>query len=112
MKISTIIQQQQQPGIKMEQIQPFMEGLIGILPIHTSKLATLLREPSHESAYAYVETVQKLFKQKDFYIGFQDHGLASEQSLHHSNKAFNNTFQLLIVTIHDFQYINKLDAIT
>src|SRR5690625_2280381 len=30
MKISTIIQQQQQPGIKMEQIQPFMEGLIGI----------------------------------------------------------------------------------
>jgi len=111
MKISTIIQQQQQPGIKMEQIQPFMEGLIGILPIHTSKLATLLREPSHESAYAYVETVQKLFKQKDFYIGIQDHGLASEQSLHHSIKAFHHTYQVPVVAINDVRYIKKQDDI-
>src|SRR5690625_215323 len=107
MKISTIIQQQQQPGIKMEQIQPFMEGLIGILPIHTSKLATLLREPSHESAYAYVEIVQKLFKQKDVYIGIQDHGLANDRSLHQSIKAFLHADQVPVVTIRDVRYIKE-----
>src|SRR5690625_874526 len=48
MKISTIIQKQQKPGIEIEEIHPFMEGVIGILPIHTSKLATLLHERSEE----------------------------------------------------------------
>jgi len=111
MKISTIIQKQQKPGIEIEEIHPFMEGVIGILPIHTSKLATLLHEPSHESAYAYVKTVQNLFKQRDFYIGIQDHGLASEQSLHHSIKAFHHTYQVPVVAINDVRYLKKQDDI-
>lgn len=111
MKISTIIQKQQESGMTIEKIEPFMEGLIGILPIHSSKLATLLHETSHEPAYAHMATIRKLFKQKDFYLGIQDHGLVSDQSLHHSIKAFHHTYQVPVVAINDVRYIKKQDDI-
>src|SRR5699024_8929561 len=110
-RISTIIQKGETSGIEMDVLSQYTDDLLCILPISTSRLASLLENSSHEQATSYTRKWSKMFKEGDFYIGLGHHGLPNERQLLESAKLFQRNIQIPVVAINDVRYINEQDNI-
>ncbi|PAV30392.1 DNA polymerase III subunit alpha [Virgibacillus profundi] len=108
--ISTNINQQQKKKINIEELKPYTENLICILPTgnHT-KLQNLFETETHDLVKKYVNTWKNVFSAGEFYLGIQDHGLNREQNIHQSLKAFHETFEIPVTAISDVRYLNEND---
>src|SRR5690625_5033987 len=110
-KLSTHMQMEKKECIEIEELRSFTHDLLCVFPVIHSKLETLLDDTSHDEAKTYVQALQALFAQGDFYLGIQDHGLDKERRLHKSLKAFHQTQHIPVVAINDVRYIHEKDDI-
>ncbi|MBP1968882.1 DNA polymerase-3 subunit alpha [Virgibacillus natechei] len=108
-KISTHIQHRKNTNIAIEELRVYVEDLICIIPVHNTKIATLLDTQNHDKVVDYITTWKHLVHEGDFYLGIQDHGLESERHIHRSLKAFHDKYHIPVVAIQDVRYIHQSD---
>lgn len=108
-QISTIIQKGEKIGIKKEVLQQYTDDLLCILPISTSRLASLLENTSHDQATRYIKEWANMFKAGDFYLGLGHHGLPNERQIRRSTQLFHENVQIPVVAINDVRYLNEQD---
>src|SRR5699024_6173328 len=77
-KMSTLINRDNEI-LELNKLHSYAKNLICILPIHSSSLAKLFIDESFKEAREEIKVWLDVFTEKDFYLGVQDHGLASEQ---------------------------------
>jgi DNA polymerase-3 subunit alpha len=58
-----------------------------------------------------IDQWRSIFTDGDFYLGIQDHGLASEQQLHTTIKNFQQLTKIPAVAVNDVRYLNEQDDI-
>jgi len=85
------------------------ENLIAILPVVSSKLSSLLLEPTHENAQQYMKEWEYTFLANNLFLGITDHGEEKERKLHRSLKAFHETSNLPVVALQDVRYLKADD---
>ncbi|HEX6594622.1 MAG TPA: DNA polymerase III subunit alpha [Bacillota bacterium] len=108
-KISSHINLHEQLSLAKTDLRQYTKDLICILPVHTSKLKQQFHEASYEQIHDHVKQWEEMFARGDFYLGIADHGLQSERTLHKPVQAFQETYRIPVVAIHDVRYLNAGD---
>ncbi|MUK86867.1 DNA polymerase III subunit alpha [Ornithinibacillus sp. L9] len=110
-KLSTIIQTSSLAGIEKDKLTDFTKDLIGILPIHSSKLKRRITSTSYDRIKPYIDSWEEMFAPGDFYLGIQEHGEELDQAITTATKAYGEKYQTKVVAINDVRYVNEKDDI-
>src|SRR5690625_809788 len=108
-KISTMIKKDQK-SLSLKEIHLYTGNLICILPVQSSTLENLFMNNSFEEVKKQIDHWINCFHH-DFYMGIQDHGVASERKLQLQIKAFHEMYHVPVVAINDVRYIEKDDYV-
>ena len=109
-ELSTWINKDEQ-RLTLPILQSHAHDLIGILPVQTSVIAELLINDRFDQAKAIIDKWLNVFSAEDFYLGIQDHGLASERSMQQMVKNFHEAYEIQVVAINDVRYLERDDYV-
>src|SRR5690625_2645335 len=103
-QLSTLINRDHHK-VDLSMLQPYGENLICILPVVSNPISTILIDEQYEKAKDELEHWLETFPNENFYLGVQDHELATEQSLLGKIKRFHEIYNINSVAIHDVRYL-------
>jgi len=109
MRLSTLLNIEDQSGIQFKQLVDFTDHLICILPINNDKLFQLLSEKRLESILKYLSRWKSLFQEGDFYIGVQDDYIVNDSAVSQTLQTLYNSYHIPVVAINDVRYLHERD---
>lgn len=109
-RLSTYIQRNEKNSIEKELLTNYMDQLVVILPVNTSRVQQLLQNNSYDQVENYLSYWKSLIEEEDFYLGVSDFSEKVENQSLHVVRAYHESFQTKIVAINDVRYLQEKDA--
>ncbi|GGD16874.1 DNA polymerase III subunit alpha [Pontibacillus salipaludis] len=107
--LSSYLQMSEQGGLDRSEINAYTGDCIGILPLYESSLHPFILQNEGHRLSESLHNWKKDFKDGDFYIGVEDHGLEEERHLH---VALEEVMPegVPMVALQDVWYLNEEDV--
>ncbi|MEN2467085.1 DNA polymerase III subunit alpha [Ornithinibacillus sp. JPR2-1] len=109
-RLSTFIQRDEQNPINQTMLVEYLEELIVIVPVHSSKVEQLIRNGSYDQVEQYVTFWKSNVGAEDFYLGVGDYGSELDKQLNMLVRAYTERFNTKVVAINDVRYLQEKDA--
>ncbi|WNS74571.1 DNA polymerase III subunit alpha [Bacillus sp. DTU_2020_1000418_1_SI_GHA_SEK_038] len=110
LKITSVVQTKSLEGIPAKWLKAYSEGLIGISPGVEGEIEHYLATDEYENAIEAASIYKELFGESDFYLSFQNHGLAEETKIHPSLVRFSKETGIELAATNQVYYLSKEDA--
>ncbi|MDC3412639.1 DNA polymerase III subunit alpha [Terrihalobacillus insolitus] len=109
LKLSSYIQLKQLDWINRDDLAQYTGGIIGILLVESTPIPAYLGKDEKEKARAYVSEWKNIYKERDFYLGVQDHGQETERQSQQIVNHNQSQLDAPVVAINDVRYLEPTD---
>jgi DNA polymerase III subunit alpha len=110
LKISSVVQTNSPTGIPMKWLRGYASGLIGITPGLKGEIEENLVKGNKEAALNCARLYQEAFPKGAFYLGIQNHGVATEEEISPGIKEISEILQIQLVATNEVHYLEKGDS--